>query len=408
MNVSPSFALPLKTVAPYFLFGTVAYILSIASLVVFSLPIDLSDTRLIGSIHLFLLGFVMMIIIGAMGQLSVVVGEIHHRHPSLFRSIFPLFGIGITVLVYGFYISAPLLPYGSLLILTGLGLFAYNLFSTLKRSRRRTAIIRSMQWSTLFLGIGILIGSAMALGYAGELPIQADQWRFSHLTSLLGGYILLNIMGVSTVLLPMFGACSRPSDNDHALSFYTMIGAVVLALLNGFFPSVWLQNSALVLMAFSLLYYMKTLLQLFTSRKRHYTDIWERSVASAYISLVIALSIGLYGYVSADTKLLIVGFWLLFGGFFTFLIFAHLYKIIPFLVWFERYAPRIEEEAVPTLQQMISERWAKRQWFLGVSGVILIASALLLNVPLLWYSGIAVLTLSGGVMMGVIVDSLKR
>lgn len=408
MNVSPSFALPLKMLSPYFLFGTIAYTLSIASLGFFAPPIDASDMRLIGAVHLFLLGFVMMIIIGAMGQLSVVVAEVHHRYPPLFRWIFPLFSIGIAVLVYGFYASAPLLPYGSFLILTGLGLFAFNLFITLQKSRRRTAVTRSMQWSTLFLVIGVLIGSAMAMGYAGKLPIHPDQWLFSHLMSVLAGYVILNIMGVTTVLLPMFGACSRPSDNDHATSFYVMIGAVVLGILNGFFPSLWLQNIALGLAAFSLLYYMRTLFRLFTSRKRHYTDIWERSVATAYLSLVCALGSGAYGWVNEDPKMLILGFWLLFGGFFAFLIFAHLFKIIPFLVWFERYAPRIEEESVPTLHQMLSETWANRQWFLGVVGVALISLSLLLNAQTLWYGGIAVLSLSGAVMTGIIIDTLRR
>jgi len=408
MNVSPSFALPLKIVAPYFLFGIIAYTLSISSLAVFNNIPNPSDIRLIGSVHLFLLGFVMMIIIGAMGQLSVVVGEIHHRHPSLFQWIFPLFGVGIGLLVYGFYFSMPLLPYGSFLILIGLGLFAYNLFVSLKKSRRRTAITRSMQWSTLFLGIGIIIGSVMALGYAGELPINPHQWLFSHLVSLLGGYVLLNIMGVTTVLLPMFGACPRPSDNDHAISFYTMFSAVILGLLNGFIPYVWLQTTVLGLALLSVLYYMKTVFQLFTSRKRHYSDIWERSVTTAYIFLIIALISGIYGWLTHNSTLLIVGFWLLFGGFLSFLIFAHLYKIVPFLVWFERYAPRIEDENVPTLQQMISERWAMNQWFLAVAGVICITMAILINTSLFWYIGIAILTLSGGVMMGVIIDSLKR
>lgn len=408
MNVSPSFALPIKTVAPYFLFGSIAYTLSISSLGIFSNLSDHTDLRLIGTVHLFLLGFVMMIIIGAMGQLSVVVGEIHHRHPSVFRWIFPLFGVGIGLLVYGFYFSMPLLPYGSILILMGLGLFTYNLFVTLQQSRRRTAIIRSMQWSTLFLGIGILIGSAMALGYAGKFPINPQQWLFSHLVSLLGGYVLLNIMGVTTVLLPMFGACPRPSDNDHSISFYTMIGAVILGIGNGFFPNLWLKTTVLVVILFSLLYYMKTIFLLFTSRKRHYSDIWERSVASAYISLIVALISGIYGWLKHDSTLMIVGFLLLFGGFFSFLIFAHLYKIVPFLVWFERYAPRIEEENVSSMQQMISEQWAKRQWLLGIIGLIITTLSVLYPLPYLWYTGIAFLSLSGALMSGIIVSTLRR
>lgn len=408
MNVSPSFALPLKTVTPYFLFGVIAYTFSVASLLLHTPELNPTDLRLIGTIHLFLLGFVMMIIIGAMGQLSVVVAEIHHRHPSVFRFIFPLFSIGITLLIYGFYHSLHLLAYGSLLILSGLGLFAYNLFVTLKESRRKTAITRSMRWSTLFLILGIIIGSIMAMGYSGLIEIDPKQWLFSHLMSLLCGYVLLNIMGVTTVLLPMFGACSRPSDNEHAISFYTMIIAVISGIVYGLYPHLLLQYFSLTTAFFSISYYLWSVLRIFTSRKRHYADIWERSVATAYLSFVIAIIALFLGVIAENSQMWIVGFWLLFVGFFGFLIFAHLYKIVPFLVWFEKYAPLIEEQSVPTIQQILSYKWAIIQWYFGVIGLTLSVISLLLQINFIWYVSIIALTVSGVLLFGILFTTLRR
>lgn len=408
MNVSPSFALPLKIIAPYFLFGVVAYTLSVVFLMFHTPKIIFSDLRLIGTIHLFLLGFMMMIIVGAMGQLSVVVAEIHHRYPSLFRFIFPLYSVGIIFLVYSFYYNVYLLPYSSLLILCGLGLFAYNLFVTLKESRRKTAITRSMRWSTLFLIVGMAIGSMMAMGYAGLIEIDPKQWLFSHMISLVGGYILMNVMGVTTVLLPMFGGYSRPSDNEHAISFYTMFFAVFIAISNGFYPHSLLQYLSLTTLLISITYYLWSLFRIFTSRKRHLNDPWEQSIMTAYLSLIFALFGLITGIILEQNRLFIFGFWLLFFGFFGFLIFAHLYKIIPFLVWFEKYASLIEEQAVPTIQEMFSEKWAKRQWLSGVIGLLLTSFSLLFQIDFLWYTGLLVLMLSGLMMFGIIIHTLKK
>lgn len=408
MNVSPSFALPIKTVTPYFIFGVISYLFSIASLTLYTPSLDPSDFRLIGTIHLFLLGFVMMIIVGAMGQMSVVVAEIHHSHPSVFRFIFPLFSIGIMLLVYGFYNSTHLLTYGSLLILSGLGLFAYNLFVTLKKSRRKTAVTLSMQWSTLFLFIGIIIGSIMAIGYTGIIETDPQQWLFSHLMSVLAGYVLLNIMGVTTILLPMFGAYARPSDKIHAISFYSMIVAVVLGIIYGLYPSLMLQYLSLAMAIFSIVYYLWSIFKIVVSRKHHHSDIWERSIATAYLSFVFAIIALTLGILIQERHLWIVGFWLLFVGFFGFLIFAHLYKIIPFLVWFEKYAPRIEEQAIPTIQEMLSNKWAMRQWYFGIIGLSLSTLALIFQIAVLWYIGIIGLTVSGLLLFWICVETFRK
>ena len=76
MNVSPDFSLPLRLIAPYFVVAALFYILSMSMLVFLQPDITLRDVRVIGWVHAYMIGFVMMVIIGAMGQLSVVVGGV--------------------------------------------------------------------------------------------------------------------------------------------------------------------------------------------------------------------------------------------------------------------------------------------------------------------------------------------
>ncbi|MDP2849856.1 MAG: hypothetical protein Q8O20_02155 [Sulfuricurvum sp.] len=407
MNVSPDFSLPLRLIAPYFVVAVVFYILAMSFLLFLQPDITLRDVRVIGWVHAYMIGFVMMVIIGAMGQLSVVVGEAHHRYPKVFGWIWPLLALGTAVLLAGFYIDAKILPFGGGIILGGLGLFAFNLFITLRTSRRRTSVTLSMQWSTLFLSVGLGIGVMMAFGYAGIIPIDPIQWRMGHIFAVFGGYVMLNIMGVSTVLLPMFGACNRPSDRDHTISFTTMIVSVSVMIFASALQIESLERIALFFGIGSVVYYMVQVYRIFSSKKRRYSDIWERSVAVAFVALSVSMGLGIYGIIVGSEKAILLSFWFLTAGFLGFLITAHLYKIVPFLVWFERYAPYLDEREVPMLHQLLPARWANVQWGLGVSGLIAIAIAIGLANTVLWKIGALFLVGSGVVLLAILVKILR-
>ncbi len=406
MNVSPGFSLPLRLIAPYFVAAVLFNIASMSFLFFLQSDIGLRDFRVIGWVHAYVIGFVMMVIIGAMAQLSVVVGEIHHRYPKVFRWIGPMLSAGTAVLVIGFIYDPFWLGIGGGLILVALALFAYNLFSTLRFSRRRTAVTRSMQWSTLFLGIGLMIGMMMALGYGGVIPVDPTHWRLGHIFAVFGGYVMINIMGVSTVLLPMFGACNRVSDNDYTVSFYTMIMAVGMMIVASVLQIEMIEYAALWLGIGSVIFYMFRVYRIFTSRKRIYSDIWERSIAVAFISLALSVGSGIYGIVSGSEKAHMISFWFLTAGFLGFLITAHLYKIVPFLVWFERYAPYVDEREVPMLHQLLPAKLADIQWGFAVAGLVMIAAVMGSGFSVLWQVGALLSVLSGVVLLAILIKVL--
>lgn len=406
MNVSPGFSLPLRLVAPYFVAAAVFNIFSMSFLFFLQSDIGLRDFRVIGWVHAYMLGFVMMSMIGAMAQLSVVVAEVYHRYPKVFAWIGPLLSTGTAVLVMGFVYNPFWLGIGGGLIFLALAIFAFNLFMTLRSSRRRTAVTRSMQWSTLFLSAGLGIGIVMALGYGGVISIDPTQWRMAHIFAVFGGYVMINIMGVSTVLLPMFGACNRVNDNDYGISFYTMILAVGMMLFASVVQIEMLEYVALWLGIGSVMYYMFQVYRIFTSKKRGYSDIWERSVVVAFIALTFSVGSGIYGIVSGSEKAQMISFWFLTVGFIGFLITAHLYKIVPFLVWFERYAPYVDEREVPMLHQLLPARWANVQWSLAVAGSVTIAVAMGSDSSVLWHTGAMLLVFSGVVLLAILIKVL--
>ena len=74
-------------------------------------------------------------------------------------------------------------------------------------------------------------------------------------------------------------------------------------------------------------------------------------------------------------------------GFFTFLIIAHLYKIVPFLVWFDKFAPLVGKEKIPMLKDMIPDKSSLYQFYFTSSGIIICAIAFLLNSDTIFKAG---------------------
>ena len=92
-------------------------------------------------------------------------------------------------------------------------------------------------------------------------------------------------------------------------------------------------------------------------------------------SLVLGLTYLLVNY----EPLLLTSAWMLFFGFFSFVITGHIYKIIPFLVWFERFSPLVGKQKVPMLADMVPIKSSSAQFYFSAVGVVVIAVALLLQ-----------------------------
>ena len=86
-------------------------------------------------------------------------------------------------------------------------------------------------------------------------------------------------------------------------------------------------------------------------------------------------------------------------GFVGFLITSHLYKIIPFLVWFERYAPLVGKQSVPMLHEMVPLREASMQLYATTIGLYSVGLALLFHSNTLFYAGISVLVVGGAFLL---------
>jgi len=386
--ISQDFAPPFKLIAPFFIIGSLLYLASAVFLFSFDVvDFSYSNIKVLGFTHLFLLGFVMMVIFGAMAQLVPVVLEVGHFAVELFYSIWPLLLIGTLLMVFGFLYSPALLPYGGVVVLTSMMIFVMEIFMTLSKVKKLNLVMSSVLISNTFLFFGIIFGLLMALSYAGTIDVNISSLLKGHIYMVVGGYILITIMGLSIVLVPMFTLSHGFSMRPLEISISMMSLGVVSVVLSALFKVVFLEYLGYTLSFTSLGFYFYIIYIIYKTRPRKENDVYAISLMFSYISMLLAVAIGIAYFIFGHEVLLLASAWLLFYGFIGFLITGHIYKIIPFLVWFEKFSPLVGKQKVPMLADMVPQKSSQAQFIFSAVGVVLITMAILMKNEMLVGAG---------------------
>ncbi|MEA2111584.1 MAG: hypothetical protein U9P71_06000 [Campylobacterota bacterium] len=399
MNVTRDFAPPFSLIAPFFLIGAIFYFLSMLGLFSLSSSASYLDMATIGWVHLFLLGFVMMVIFGAMAQLVPVVIEVGHAAVDFFYIIWPMLTLGTILMVSGFAFAPALLPYGGLIVLLSMVIFAADLFATLRIGERESIVVSSVKASNVFLLLGILSGFIMALSFGGMLDIDPNHWLKAHVYAVFGGYVMLTIMGLSMVLLPMFGLSHGFNDKPMLWAYRLMVTGVSLVMIGSLLSIGFVEVLGILAVIGSVLSYFYQGYLMKKVRARKENDVWVKSLNFAFITLAVALFEAIIYLLGGSERFVMSAGWFLMMGFVGFLITSHLYKIIPFLVWFERYAPLVGKQKVPMLNDMIPLREANMQMYVTATGTTLVGVAILVHSDTLFNAGVSVLVIGGAFLL---------
>ncbi|NPA12696.1 MAG: hypothetical protein GXO45_01780, partial [Aquificae bacterium] len=350
-SLATKLAPPFSLVLHYFVAGTVAVILSVLFLFTFrdSLGLPFNDFSYASLIHMFLLGFVMMVIFGALYQLIPVALEIPIFSFKLGYIQFYLYALGIGLFVFSMYKADyfSLLPVGAFLVYISMVLFLINFFVSLLKLERLTITAKFLISASVSLFIGISIGLFLAFNfvysfYAGDII----PFVFAHIIFSLFGFVFMVIMGVSMVLLPMFTLAHKFDDRYIKLGYIVMNTAVFgggFGLL--LFNNVYTKLIVSVLLFVGLLLYLLQVLEIYRKRPRKTPDIGIDTMFYSHTFLLVSIVFGWLTYL--DSRFSIPFAVLLVFGFLATLIFGTLYKIIPFLTWFHRFSELVGKVKVP-------------------------------------------------------------
>ncbi len=372
MAVSQDFAPPFRLIAPYFIIGVSFFILSTLILFGFNISsLSSEHTITLSWVHIFLLGFVMMVIFGAMAQLVPVVLEVGHFAVELYYIIYPLLLIGTVLMGYGFFNAPALLPYGGIVVLISLMIFVLETFLTIKKQKKLNLVMTSVLLANTFLFFGLIFGILMALSYAGTINININSVLKAHIYLVLAGYVGVTIMGMSLILLPMFWLSHSFSWKSVTYALYIISFAVLSVVFSSLLHSKILEYTGYSLTLLALVFYFHQIYIIYKTRVRLDKDIYLFSLLFSYSSLIIVIILGVIYMINPSANLLLTIGWMIFLGYITFIINGHLYKIVPFLVWYQRFSPLIGKQKVPMLADMVPVKSSKFQFVFSASGVII-------------------------------------
>lgn len=373
-----SFALPLSFLAT----GVVSFVVLT---VLFALRVEsiqayyFRNTYLLLVTHLFTLGFVTAIIMGAMYQLVPVVLETPAANQRLGWWQFWLYLAGVAGLLAGFgtwhtgWIAA-----GGTLTLISAALFIGNMAVLMVRARgwhiTGTYLSLSLGYLALVCTWGVLLAFNLVYGYFG--PATRTQ-LLAHVALGFAGWFTNTIFGVSYRLIPLFTlAHLQPGAISRAVLVLLNMGVAGLAAGGGPGAPAWVPALSLGAMAAALGLYMVDTHRMIRSRVRKEIDISVRFAAAATGFLVLAMLgagwLALAPGAQASSRHVAVVY--AAGlGWVSLMVVGQMYKIAPFLVWTGRYAPRAGREPVPMLRDMYAgnvARWCHGALITGVGATL--------------------------------------
>ena len=371
---APPISVPLRffATAPLFLL-LAALILAMADGNPFA---DAHSPALLAATHCITLGFMAMIMMGAMQQvLPVVIGSpMPASRLVAWFTFLPLI-IGTLSLAGGFLLGKPaLFNLASLLLALAFLIFISASLISLARAAAQNASKTAILLAVIALTGAVTLGTLLAHGYAAGLQLDYPQLAAAHISLALGGWVMLLTVGVSYQVVPMFQLTTNyPKWLSSGLTpaLFAVLLLNLASRLLGIVPH-WMGDLTESLYWILAASFALVTLKLQSQRRRRVADATLSFFRLGMVSLLCAALFSLLAMFSPGHEsfrmLSVVTFIL---GFALSLMHGMLYKIIPFLVWFHLFRGGMKS-GVPNMKEIIPEPWMWRHLWLH-TGTLLAA-----------------------------------
>lgn len=373
-----TFAPPFKLVGGYFIAGICFLIASIPAF--FAADFEMiAGLETAGFLHVFFVGFVMSIIIGALYQLTSVILEKPFSTIKGAMLNLAVYCVGIAAMGYGMISGKTgFIHGGGMALFLALLFFGTTYIVSFMDNEKKSFAAFMLFVSAIFLLAGISLGFCLLMILSGTLPMDFMFALKFHVYFVLG-FVFFIIVGVATVLLPMFALAH---DLKFTLSKFTF-GFYIFAGILLFFSEIY----AYFAFGAAIVCFVAEALHILKKRVRKAYDYWNVNIALSLAAFVLFCVL-----IAADRYDMAV-FMLIYGFLFAFIA-AHLYKIAPFLIWYHYVAPFVGKTKVPLLDQMILKKPAYIGIVFNALGLTLYELGVWLEIKSLAHCGVACLLVS--------------
>lgn len=339
--------------------------------------------------HLFVLGWALMVAMGAMYQLVPVAFLTTIWSEKFGFWQFAVTALGIVTFAMALYLRPQDALIPGMITLTGILMFLVQMFMTL-RSQAKPNILTLFVGSALFsllltITLGITLVISMKTGFASEY-YQA----FFKTHILLGtvGWFSLLIFGFSYKMVPMFSLAHGFTMKPAVYVYIFYLTGVILMVASFFTGNHLLEilGTFMLLAGFlTFTWHVKKMIDKRVKRKLDRPFMFALFAISCgaviHLTAFIASGLSLLSKTAGPILFLYLIAWIAFS------IIGYLYKIVPFLWWTHKYSKEIGKKQVPALKDMMDEKLAIPLFILFTVGTVLIILSFFVQLMPIFYIG---------------------
>jgi hypothetical protein len=361
---------PLSIPLPFLLTGACAAAL-FALLAPWILPLALQTPafpQVLALVHLVTLGWLTMTIMGASLQLAPVIVVAPLRATMFVRWQYPLFLVGVLCLIAGFWFwQTWLLITGGTLVVLAVAQYGIILSITFTRASTRPLTVRFLIASLVYLCLVVSLGLTLACNFAtGFLGTSLEHLLLLHVTLGVVGWLSCTLIGVSYTLGRLFSLAHTHDDRWGKRIWFILNGGIIVLAAGEVldWPLVTWGGGLVLILAAGL--FAADFWRMLRARQRKKLEVtqYHSIAATGYFGVVIGVGAVLLLMGQATPAVFTaLGLAALVGWLGQSTV-GYLYKIVPFLVWSERYGPLVGTRKVPLMRDLVHEQWAWISWWL--------------------------------------------
>lgn len=339
--------------------------------------------KLLSITHLFVLGWITMVIFGALYQLIPVIMETKLFSELLAKISFYCLVFGASSLSISFWNSwlATGLHISATILSLAILCFMLNVLITAIKAEKKSIesrfIITSVIWLLFTAIAGILLAINLTKPFLSTPHLELLKL---HAHAGIIGWFLQLIMGVGSRLLPMFMVAHQLHRKSQNIAYFALNIGLILGVLALFFQIKWAIFMAIIIVMIGILSFLYFLYNAYHHRIKKQLDIGMKQSAIAFIMLCLPLLFALTFFVEYPTikqfaiPISIAYITALIIGVVSTLVMGQTYKTLPFIVWLKVYRSRIGKGKNPFPKDLYDEKIAIFQtWGFTLSfGIFLI------------------------------------
>ncbi len=373
--------------------------------------------------HLGTLGFLTMVMMGALYQMTAVVAGSPVPRVRLAHLVHAGFTAGVAGVCWGTARFEPRVVFIAIAVL-GIALlfFIIPVGRALAKAPTRNETVLGMRAALACFVVAGFLGLWMAHGFSGmRFPGPRPLWVQVHLSVALLGWVGGLIGAVSWQVLPMFYLANPVAPTIKRATYQmTLVGValpvVILILDYVGAPGVTGRRTDQLVAVATLpaliavwgLHPVVSFRSLLGRRRQRI----DASLLFWRAALLIAPLVGLAAvatYLLASPRFGLLFVWLALWGWAGMIVHGMLTRIVPFLVWFHRFAPLVGRVRVPSVRGLLPDAWTRHSFGLHVATLLVgIAAILSGSDTLARLLGVSLLLVAGSLLRSLVHVARQR